>query len=233
MTGDEAFEVEVEEFAIIGRTFTEYVHMFDLDPAVLTGRSVLDCPSGVGGFVGTARTRGILAVGADVIYGRSLERLERRCEEDYERVAAQLPEKKELFEWEFYGSVERRCRFLRRAYETFLDDYPKYKGRYVPAALPDLPFASNTFSLVLCAHFLFLYGDRLDYAFHLASLRELARVAADEVRVFPLAELDTNTYEHLDEIIGELRTDGYTVERRGVPFEFQTGATEMLRISGV
>lgn len=156
---------EVEGFALIGRTFTEYVHMFDLDPATLTGRSILDCPSGVGEFVRTAHERDIPATGADVVYGKPSEYLERRCEEDYERVAAQLPEKKELFEWGFYGSIERRCRLLKRAYEAFLDDYTEHPGRYVPAVLPELPFASNSFSLVLCAHFLFLYGDRLDYEF--------------------------------------------------------------------
>lgn len=228
---DETFEVE--GFALIGRTFTEYAHMFDLDPAALAGRSVLDCPSGVGGFVAAARERGIPATGADVVYGRSLEYLERRCEEDYERVAAQLPEKKELFEWEFYGSIERRCRLLRRAYEAFLDDYTEHSGRYVPAMLPELPFASNAFSVVLSAHFLFLYSDRLDYEFHLASLRELARVAAEEVRVFPLAGLDTELYGDLDAISRDLARDGFTVERVGVPFEFQTGANEMLRITGV
>lgn len=228
MTDEETFEVD--GFALIGRTFTEYAHMFDLDPAVLTGRSVLDCPSGVGGFVPAARERGIPATGADVVYGRSLEYLERRCKEDYERVAAQLPEKKELFEWGFYGGIERRCRLLKRAYETFLDDYTEHPGRYVSAVLPELPFASNAFSLVLSAHFLFLYGDRLDYEFHLASLRELARVATEEVRVFPLVGLDTELYGALDAISRELACEGFTVERVGVPFEFQTGANEMLRI---
>ncbi|WP_248908462.1 hypothetical protein [Halocatena marina] len=222
---------EVEEFARIGRTFEEYAHMFDLEPATLTDRSVLDCPSGVASFVATAHEREIPATGADLIYGQSVSDLERQCKRDYEHAVSELSAKKELFEWDFYGDVEQRCQLLRQAYETFLDDYPKHSDRYVPAALPELPFVSNAFSVVLSAHFLFLYGDRLDYEFHITSLRELARVAADEVRIFPLTELDTSVYSQLDAIIEELQSDGFTVERRRVPFEFQTGANEMLQIT--
>lgn len=229
----EADKFEVDNCAIIGRTFMEYVSMFDLDPMILEDRSVLDCPSGVGSFVATANERGIPAVGADVIYGLSPDQLEQRCREDYEYVANQLPEKADLFNWEFYGDIEGRRQLLKQAYKTFLDDYAteRERDRYVHAALPELPFESDSFSLVLSAHFLFLYGDRLDYEFHLASLRELARVAADEVRVFPLVELDTEQYHHLNAVIEALREDGFAVERVDVPFEFQKGANEMLVIS--
>jgi hypothetical protein len=221
---------EVEEYAIIGRTFTEYVRMFDLDSAALNG-SVLGCPSGVGSFVAEACEREIPATGADIIYELPHNRLKQRCRKDYEQVASQLPEKADLFNWDFYGDIERRQQFLKQAYEAFLDDYATERDRYIHAALPDLPFSTSSFSLVLSAHFLFLYGDRLDYAFHLDSLRELSRVAADEVRVFPLVGLDTEQYRHLDAIIEALREDGLTADRVNVPFEFQKGANEMLVIS--
>lgn len=228
----ETDKFEVEDCAVIGRTFSEYVSMFDLDPVTLEG-PVLDCPSGVGSFVATANERGIPAIGADVIYGQSPEQLEQRCRDDYECVASQLSEKKDLFNWNFYGDIESRQQLLKQAYETFLDDYAiEYEqDRYVHAVLPDLPFATDSFSIVLSAHFLFLYGDRLDYEFHLASLHELARVATDEVRVFPLVELDTEQYRHLDAIIEALEEDGFTVEQALVPFEFQKGTNEMLVIS--
>lgn len=224
---------EVDGFALIGRTFEEYVHMFDLDPAALAGHSVLDCPSGVGSFVRTANDRGIDAMGVDIAYGMSTARLTHRANADYERVVTQLPEKASLFEWGFYGDIDGRSRYLKRAYEGFLDDFETNRHRYVHAVLPELPFASDSFSVVLSAHFLFLYGDRLDLPFHLASLRELARVAREEVRVFPLVELDTSRYHALDSVIGTLENEGFAVDRVDVPFEFQQGATEMLRITGV
>ena len=228
MTNNTAFEVE--EFAIIGRTFDEYVHMFDLDSKEIESRSILDCPSGVGSFVAEAKERGASVVGADVIYELPREDIAERCRRDCDRVTSQLPEKRELFTWEFYGNVETRARILERAYTGFLSNYSNEtaRGRYVPAALPELPFEDDSFSLVLSAHFLFLYGDRLDYEFHLASLRELLRVADDEVRVFPLVGLDTEPYDRLDGILSALEADGYSPEIATVPFEFQKGANEML-----
>ena len=45
-------------------------------------------------------------------------------------------------------------------------------------------FADREFDLALCSHLLFLYSEQLTADFHLASIRELCRVAG-EVRVFP------------------------------------------------
>lgn len=224
---------EVEDFAVIGRTFEEYRRMFDLDAARIEGETVLDCPSGAGSFVATAHERGASVTGADVVYELPPAALARRCREDVEAVADQLPGKRDLFEWDYYGTVEERVRLLREAAEEFIADYAagRAEGRYLAASLPRLPFVDDSFSLVLSAHFLFLYGDRLRYEFHLRSLRELARVAAEEVRVFPLVGLDTEPYDRLDEAVAALEADGYAVERRGVPFEFQKGATEMLVIA--
>jgi hypothetical protein len=65
------------EYAFLGRTFEEYVRLFDLDPEALVGRRVLDCPSGPASFVaegstpsartwptGRLRTRSSAGVGA-------------------------------------------------------------------------------------------------------------------------------------------------------------------------
>ena len=231
-SGD-ATKFEVADCAIIGRTFEEYTAMFDLEPPALEGRRVLDCPSGVASFVAEATDRGIDAVGADVIYDESPADLARRCREDRESVIDQIPEKSSLFEWSFYESPAERRRYLRRASERFLADYAdgRRDGRYVAAALPELPFDTDSFSLVLSAHFLFLYGDRFDYAFHLAALRELARVATDEVRIYPLQGLDAEPYERLDDALAALEAAGYEPTVESVPFEFQTDATEMLVLS--
>ncbi|RRJ27939.1 class I SAM-dependent methyltransferase [Halocatena pleomorpha] len=230
---DTTERLEVDGFALIGRTFEEYVHMFDLDPAALAGQTVLDCPSGVGSFVRTANERGIDAMGVDIAYGMSPTRLSQLANADYEHVVAQLREMSSLFEWGFYGDIDGRSRYLKRAHEEFSDDFERNRGRYVHAALPSLPFNSDSFSVVLSAHCLFLYGDRLDREFYLASLRELARVATEEVRVFPLSELDTNRYHALDWIVKTLESEGYTPEQVSVPFEFQRGVAEMLRITDV
>ena len=94
-----------------------------------------------------------------------------------------------------------------------------------------LPFERDAFSLVLSSHFLFLYGDRFDYEFHCEALRELARVAADEVRAYPLQGLDAEPYDRLATIVATLADEGYEPTREPVPFEFQRGSTEMLTLS--
>lgn len=224
---------QVDDFAFIGRTFEEYLRMFDLEGKSIEGRTILDCPSGADSFVATAHELGAVVTGVDVMYAHSPQELARRCRSDYEHVAGQLVEKSDLFNWGFYGDIEGRKQLLNEAYETFVDDYAegRKQGRYIYAELPKLPFESDSFSLVLSAHFLFLYKDRLDYDFHLSTLRELIRVASEQVRIFPLVGLDTEKYDRLDDIIQELTEDGHTVDVVEVPFEFQQGADETLLIS--
>lgn len=229
MTSTDKFEVE--EFAVIGRTFEEYRDMFDLDPVDVEGRSILDCPAGVASFVAEARSRGASAIGVDPVYGRDSDELARECRTDFRATADQIREKPGLFAWEYYGTVEKRIEFLKDAHERFLRDFSANPHRYVPATLPDLPFADDAFSLTLSANFLFLYGDRFDYEFHLDALRELCRVTSDEIRVFPLAGLDTEPYDRLDDVLDALRGEDYGVEIRGVPYEFQEGVSEMLVVA--
>jgi hypothetical protein len=73
------------------------------------------------------------------------------------------------------------------AMQQFLEDFPQgiQQGRYIISELPVLPFDTEQFDLALCSHFLFTYSDLLSQDFHLASIRELCRVA-QEVRIFPL-----------------------------------------------
>jgi hypothetical protein len=217
-----------EEFRFQGRTFEEYRHLFDLDGVPGT---VLDCPGGPSSFAAVAGSAGATAYAVDSMYGQSVDELEEICQRAIERTTDQLREKRDVFVWDYYGDVEMRCRYLRAAAERFLADYSWHPGRYVEAALPDLPFVSDAVDLVCSANFLFLYDDRLDLSFHRESLAELSRVARDEVRVFPLASLDADRSAHVQPAVESLREAGHFVEFREVPYEFQPGVTEMLVVS--
>ena len=105
-------------------------------------------------------------------------------------------------------------------------------GRYVDAALPELPFQKGQFDLALCSHFLFLYSKHHSAQFHVESIEEMCRVAT-EVRVFPLLELGGAESRHLPTVTEELTARGRTVTRERVPYEFQKGGNEMLRIAGL
>lgn len=223
---------EVDGFAFIGRTFDEYCRMFDLEATQLDGQRILDCPAGPASFVATAHDRGVDATGVDIRYREPPPALADRCAAAIDDADTQLRAARDLFDWTYYGSVEDRIALLERTTRRFLADYPagRESGRYVWADLPRLPFADDRFSLVLSSHFLFLYGDRLSRSFHRETLFELVRVATDEVRLYPLVELDGTPYPHLDAVRRILEDAGLGTEIRPVPFAFLRGATEMLVI---
>jgi hypothetical protein len=221
---------DVEDVIVIGRTVDQYLRMFDLRPADVRGRSVLDCPSGAASFVSTAAEWTERAVGADVTYGLSPTAMERRCEADYQKAVTLLESTDQILAEETYDDVEQRKDLLRDASRQFAADYAANPQRYVRTELPVTPFADDAFSLVLSAHFLFLYSDRLDYDFHLETLRELARVAADEVRVFPLIGMDTKRYPRLDALVDALAADGHAASVESVPYESLKNGNEMLVI---
>lgn len=229
---DRSAGYEIDDVAFIGRTMDEYERIFDLDLSEWTGQSVLDCPGGACAFVPEANTGDVDAVGVDMLYDTPPERLREKCAADVDMAIEGFDGAEAEFVWSYYDDVADVRDHWSRAYQTFIADYEEHFGtsRYVAAELPDLPFEDDSFSLVLSAHLLFLYSEDLTHEFHEQSLLELARVAAEEVRVYPLAQFDGTEYGRLDELRKTLARAGYVTERRTVPFEFQQGATEMLVI---
>ena len=75
-----------------------------------------------------------------------------------------------------------------------------------------------------------MYSDRLDYDFHVQTIRELPRVTSEEVRIFPLTDLSGSRYAHLERLIHELEADGFRVEEVKVPYEFMKNGNSSLSI---
>ena len=114
----------------------------------------------------------------------------------------------------------------------FLKDFERgrLEGRYQHGALPQLDFKDNEFDLCLCSHLLFLYSAQLSLDFHITSMLEMLRVA-NEVRVFPLLDLDCRRSVHFDPVAATLRSANFQAEIVDVPYEFQKGGGQMLRVS--
>ena len=138
------------------------------------------------------------------------------------------------FVWdEGFPSIEALKRVRMAAMHAFLDDYPQANPRAAATSRPDCPCCRSrdgAFDLALCSHFLFLYSQQFDAAFHLQSMRELCRVAR-EVRVFPLLALGARPSPHLAAVTEALEADGFAVAVERVPYEFQRGGNEMLRVT--
>ena len=213
-----------------GRRLSEYQAFFALDE-LASGSPILDAGGGPSSFAAEAREMGARVVAADPIYALYSNDIRLRFEETAEAMRTGMRRASYRFNWSYYGSEEAVHKLRREALDLFLGDFERGKaeGRYIPASLPSLPFESGSFRLALVSHLLFLYGDDLDFGFHLASIRELLRVA-EEVRIFPLVNLDGLPSSHLPGIMNALWREDVETELVLVPFEFQKGPTRMLRV---
>lgn len=225
--GDEE-RYEIDGVAFLGRTFGEYCQFFDLDPDALSGRTILDCPGGAGGFTAGAVARGADARAVDPVYGPDVSAVAERGRRDVRRAMDALDGVGDLYNWNFYDDPADLESYRWSALGRFLADYSVSPERYVSAALPSLPFPDDSFDLVLSAHLLFLYAEEFDHSFHQRALRELCRVASEEVRVFPLVDFGTERYDGLADLLLDLERAGEDPEIRPVDFEFQQGADECL-----
>jgi hypothetical protein len=213
-----------------GRSFAEYRRMFALSDADLAGRT-LGCGDGPASFNAEATARGHSVFSCDPIYAFSPAEIERRIAACYEDVISQVRRDPNGFVWDYFHDPDHLGQYRLAAMRRFLADFEagNAEGRYVTASLPHLPFADGDFDLALVSHLLFLYSEQLDFEFHRAALEELLRVAK-QVRVFPLLALDEKPSPHVEPTRACLSARGWTTEVVMVPYEFQRGGNQMLRI---
>jgi hypothetical protein len=214
-----------------GRSFDEYRRMFALGPSDLN-TNILGCGDGPASFNAEATRLGHRVISCDPIYRFDAEEIQARIAATYDQVLAQTRLNHHEFVWgDGMRDVEQLGRVRLAAMQTFLDDYEpgRRDGRYVETGLPVLPFGDESFDLAVCSHLLFLYSHQLGESFHDAALRELCRVAK-EVRVFPVLALGGERSPFVDGGVRALRAAGFDVAVERVPYEFQRGGNEMLRI---
>jgi hypothetical protein len=213
-----------------GRSYDEYRRMFALSQDDARGR-LLGCADGPASFNAEGTARGMRIVSVDPLYRFDAPQIRRRIDATFDEMLDQTTKNRDEFVWGSIASVEELGRIRRAAMETFLADYGRgaCAGRYVAAELPSLPFADGTFDIALSSHFLFLYAS-LGETFHVAATREIARVAR-EVRIFPLLALGGIPSPHLAVVANAMRGDGFTVTIDAVPYEFQRGGNQMMRIA--
>jgi hypothetical protein len=224
--------IKLDDVIPWGRSFDEYRRMFALSDADLAGR-ILGCGDGPASFNAEATARGHAVVSCDPIYAFTPADIERRVEESRADLIAQVWRERDGFVWNDFADPDDLGRKRLAAMRRFLADFAAGQAarRYVTAALPHLPFADGAFDLALCSHLLFLYSERLTFAFHRAAVEELLRVAR-EVRIFPLLTLEPTPSPHLEPLCRHLRAAGWSAEVRAVPYEFQRGGNQMLRVAG-
>jgi hypothetical protein len=205
--------------------------MFDLKASDFQLK-VLDCAAGPASFNAELHKLGTQVVSCDPIYQFSDTDIGQQIDKTYDTILNATRETQDHFVWQQICSVEHLGELRQRAMKQFLADFVAgvQQGRYRIGELPNLPFSGGEFDLALCSHFLFTYSNVLSLEFHLDAIRELCRVAV-EARIFPLiGQFGTQHSPHLPEIRSQLAAEGCSCEIKRVPYEFQKGGNEMLRV---
>ena len=222
--------IQLHEVIPWGRSFEEYRRMFALTDDDLAGH-ILGCGDGPASFNAEATAKGHTVISCDPLYVFSAAEIQRQIENCYDNVIFQVRENPDGFVWDYFHSPEHLGQSRLAAMHRFLAAFEtgKKQGRYIDGALPSLPFEDGQFDLALVSHLLFLYSQQLDFLFHRAAIEELLRVAR-EIRIFPLLALDGKPSPHVEPIRAHLDTEGWRTEISVVPYEFQRGGNQMLRI---
>jgi hypothetical protein len=224
-------KLNLNDIALIGRTFDEYRGMFKLDD-IDKAEKILDVGSGVSSFCSQANELGYNVTACDSIYCLPPETLKNKAENDLNEIIRQLPQLKEMYIWDYFGDIPALKNQRESAYKDFSNDYSRrLNDRYKYDTLPKSSFHNNEFSITLSSHFLFLYDDRLNYDFHKKAIFEMLRISSKEVRIFPLVNLKGQRSEYVKSIIYEAFDKGYGISIEKTDYEFIKNGNEMLIIS--
>lgn len=226
----ESLKLDINRIVFIGRTYEEYIKMFDLSPKDLVNKKVLDCAGGACSFTAHANKLGIQSISCDIAYYHNVDDLERKGLEDIEHTMEHMKKAAENYVWDYFSSVDALKQERSHALKGCVQDIRDNPHHYQAATLPVLPFEDKQFDITVCAHLLFMYSDRLDYQFHLNSLKELIRVTKEEIRIFPLTDLYGNKYNQLSQLKEDLKEHVSSIVEIEVSYEFQKNANYMLVI---
>ena len=212
-----------------GRSYDEYVRMFDLQDPELDKR-ILGCADGPASFNAEMRRRGKSVVSIDPLYAFSKEEIGCRIDEVFDMMVEKANANANAFVWNHIHSPEHLGATRASAMNLFLDDYSDgvKEGRYIAASLPHLPFPDQAFDLAICSHYLFTYSNFLTEQEHIEAVAEMVRVAV-EVRIFPLVEMfNGGPSQHIEAVVTRFSQAGGRATKKTVPYEFQRGGNEML-----
>ncbi len=215
-----------------GRSRLEYCQMFDLTGNDLH-RTLLDVAGGPASFNAEMTQQGYSVISCDPVYQFSAAEIRTRIEETSPVIIEKVQASRDKFVWTTLRSPEELIATRMTAMHQFLADFPVglQQGRYRSGELPELPFDQQQFDLALSSHLLFTYSDQLSLEFHIASVLEMCRVAS-EVRVFPLLiNMTGERSGFVQPVIDAVQLQGHRVEICTVPYEFQKGGNEMMKIT--
>jgi len=204
--------------------------MFGLSEQDLNLR-IIGCGDGPASFNAEMFQLDHHVVSCDPLYQLTTPQIQERIDVTFENVMRQTTGHQHKFVWTRIKTPEELGKVRLATMRKFLADFDigKRDGRYVTAELPNIPFLSNAYDLAICSHFLFLYSDILSFEFHQHAIEEMCRVAR-EARIFPLLNYNAKPSPFVEPMLKVLADAGYNTSIETVPYEFQRGGNQMLRV---
>jgi SAM-dependent methyltransferase len=211
----------------IGRTWREYLKMFNLKSEDLMEGKILDCAAGASSFTAEMSKRGYDVKAVDILYNEEADLL---CDKykEHMKVLVEGLSSVNTFVWSFFQDLEDLQKQRNQACIEFITDYRNHRKRYISADLTRLPFEDRSFKMVLCSHLLFIYDHRLSYEFHLKSIKEMLRVSSSELRIYPLVKNKGLKSKFVKRIIKDLPDVHAEIVK--VDYEFRKGGNEMFKL---
>jgi hypothetical protein len=222
--------LDLNRVVLLGRTLDEYCRAFGLDLESWRGKSILDVAAGVSSFTAETRALGYNTTAFDRIYSASAQEIRPRCERDLEEIAREIG-KKPVYKWGFYKSPVEMRAYRERASQRFLQDFTAHPRYYVAGELPRTPFTSSQFDLTLVSYLIFVYEEQLSYEFHKETIRELLRVTAGEIRIYPIVTFEAQPSAYLPRIREETEFANCNFEIVATDFEFLRDSNCYLKIT--
>lgn len=223
---------KIEGPIFIGRGWKEYLKFFNLEEQQLKIIKILDCAAGASSFTAYMNMKGFNVTAVDILYDQKCSFLFLRCKVHTNALMDALTPMEGHFVWSFFKDITDLKKQRLSACEDFSKDYRENKCQnYIKADLTNLPFKDDSYNLVLCSHLLFIYDHRLDYDFHINSIKEMLRVTSDEVRIYPLIKHHNKKSPFLKRVIDDLHH--IEIEILKVDYEFRKGADEMMLLKKI
>ena len=192
--------IKLENVVPFGRSLDEYEKMFNLTKSDLQ-LNILGVAEGPASFNAELTAKGGRVTSIDPIYVFKAAEIQKKFDAVLDEIIAQIKASPDDWVWTYHSSPEELRASRIHTMKLFIRDFEAQResGRYVVGELPVLPFENQQFDLALCSHFLFLYSDSFSVDFHIASIREMLRVAR-EVRIFPLLTLMREKSPHIESV---------------------------------
>src|SRR3954451_2865977 len=138
--------MQLDQVVPWGRNAGEYLRMFDLKKADLSGR-ILGCGDGPASFNAELSAAGYQVVSVDPIYAFDGDAIRARVDATYDAIIGQVKLRPDRYVWREFATPDALGAVRMAAMAAFLADYEagKRAGRYVEGSLPALPLAANDF----------------------------------------------------------------------------------------